>query len=344
MCLIAQAGDLVLRGPVEDVARVLRHGVHDHEVAEALEQILHEPPRILSCLDHAVDGAEHRGGVAGGEGVDDVVEKGPMGVAEQRAGQVVADLILVGAGHELIQHGEGVAHGAAAGADHHGLHAGLHAHALLLAQGAEVLHERLGRDQAERVVVRAGADGRQDLVRLRGGEDELDVLRRLLDDLQQRVEAVARDHVGLVDDEDLVPVPDRGERGALAQLAGVVHAAVGGGVHLDDVQGAGAVAGQIAAGLALPAGRGRGALSAVEAARQDARRGGLAAASRAGEQVGVVHLVLAQRGHQRLGHMGLTDDVLERLRAVAAVQGGRHTDTVATGSDVLSGGVGAVDD
>ena len=60
-----------------------------------------------------------------------------------------------------------------------------------------------GRDQPEGVVVGTRADGLQDLVGLGGGEDELQVRRRLLDQLEQRVERVRGDLVRLVDDVDL---------------------------------------------------------------------------------------------------------------------------------------------
>lgn len=72
-----------------------------------------------------------------------------------------------------------------------------------------------------------------------GGEDELHVRRRLLHHLQQRVEALLGDHVGLVDDVDLEARLHRCEEDALAQLAGVVDAAMGGGVDLDHVDAAG---------------------------------------------------------------------------------------------------------
>ncbi len=85
-------------------------------------------------------------------------------------------------------------------------------------------------------MVRAGADGADDLVRLRGGEDELDVLRRLFHDLEQGVEPGRRNHVGLIDDEDLVAVTHGGIRCALPEVAGVIHATVARGVNLDDIQ------------------------------------------------------------------------------------------------------------
>ena len=169
-------------------------------------------------------------------------------------------------------------------------------------------------------MVGARADGADDLVRLGRREDELHVRRRLLDDLQQGVEALRRDHVGLVDDVDLEPAAGRAERRLLAQVAGVVHAAVAGRVDLDHVDGAGAAAGQGHARVADPARLGGRALLAVQAAGQDPGAGGLAAAARAGEQVGVVDPVGAQRLHQRLGDVLLADHLGEGLRPVAAVE------------------------
>ncbi|CAM3727122.1 hypothetical protein MIFL109517_06890 [Micrococcus flavus] len=322
--LRGEPADLVLGHAVQDGAGLVRQGAGDHQVAEPVQQVLHEPARVLAGLHHAVRHAEHGGGVVRGDGVDHVVQQRLRGEPEQADGELVRDLPLLGAADQLVQHGQGVPHRAGARAHHERQDPGLHPHALLLAQLLQVGDQRLRGHQAERVVVGARADGADHLVRLRGSEDELEVLRRLLHDLQQRVEAGRRDHVGLVDDEDLEAVPHRGERGPLAQPARVVHAAVAGGVDLQDVQGAGAARGEVPARVALPAGRGRGALRAVQAARQDPGGRGLATAARAGEEVGVVHAVLGQRGPERHGDMVLSDHVLEPVGAVAAVQGGAH--------------------
>lgn len=118
--------------------------------------------------------------------------------------------------------------------------------------------------------------------------------------LEQGVEALGGDHVRLVQDEDLVTVPCRGEHGALTQVTGVVDPVVAGGVDLHHVQAAGAAGGQVLAGRAGAAGGVRGTLLAVEAARQDPGRGGSAAAARAGEEVGVGDAVRAQRRHERV--------------------------------------------
>ena len=69
-----------------------------------------------------------------------------------------------------------------------------------------------------------------------------------------------------------------------------------------------------------PHGIGRRPLLAVQRAGQDARRRGLAAAARAGEQVGVVDPPGRQRDAQRLGDVLLPDHLGERRRTVLAVQ------------------------
>ena len=180
------------------------------------------------------------------------------------------------------------------------------------------------RDEPERVVVRARADGADDLLGLGRREDELHVLRRLLDDLEQRVEALRRHHVRLVDDVDLEAALRRAVAGPLAQVTGVVDATVARGVDLDDVDRARAAARERHARVARAARDRRRALLAVEAAREDARARRLAAAAGAAEEVGVVDPARAQRLHERLRHVLLADDVGEALGPVAAVQGGGH--------------------
>ena len=172
--------------------------------------------------------------------------------------------------------------------------------------------------------MRARPDGADDLLGLGRREDELHVLGRLLDDLQQRVEPLRGHHVRLVDDVDLVAALGRAVGRAFAQVTGIVDTAVAGRVDLDDVDRAGPAAGQRHARVARAARLGRRPRLAVEAAGQDPRTRRLAAPARAAEEVGVVDAARAQRLHERLGHVLLADDVGERLGSVAAVQGGAH--------------------
>ena len=322
--LALHALELVVRGIRQDVARAITGDRDDEEVAQTLKQILDEAARVVAGLDHALDDAEGRGAVATREGVDGFIQEGGVRVAEQRDGRLVGDLPVDRAGHQLVEHRQGVSHRAAARAHDEGQDALAHADVLLGAQGRQVRAEDVRRHQAERVVVGARADRSDDALGFRRRENELDVLGRLLDELEQRIEALVRDHVGLVDDEDLVSVAHRRKGGALAQVAGIVNAAVRGRVDLDDVERAGAAGGQLAARFALAARGVRGALRAVQAAREDARRGGLAASARPGEQVRVRHAIRAQRRLERLRHVFLADHLVKGVGAIPAIQSCGH--------------------
>ncbi|SIJ09000.1 Uncharacterised protein [Mycobacteroides abscessus subsp. abscessus] len=300
-------------------------GMDDDEVAHPLKEVFDEPARILTRLDDPLDRPVDTGAVTGGERVDDVAEQGVRGVAEQSDGGGVVDAIRTGACDELVEHGEGVAHRPAAGTHDEREHALVDLDVLASAELLEVVPERLGRHEPEGIVVGARADRPDDFLGFGRREDELDVRRRLLDDLEQGVEALRGDHVRLVEDEHLVPVSGRRVDRALTQVASVVDAVVAGRVDLDDVERAGSAVGEVAAARALAAGHWGGPLLAVEAPREDPRRGGLAAAARPREQVGMVDATTLDGGLERLGHMLLTDDLVEGLWAVSSVQCGGHS-------------------
>ena len=311
----------LVRGHVEQpVGGRIWHRGEDDQVSEPAQEVLGEPARVLAHLDHLVHRAEHPGRIPGGEGVHDLVEQRVRRVAQQGRGLSVADALVPRPAEQLVQDGQRVTHRSPAGAHHEGDRRLVHVDALGPADLRQVVRQQARGDEPERVVMGARPDGADDLFRFGGGEDELGVRRRLLDELEQRVEALRRHHVRLVDDVDLVAAGDRREVGTLAEVPRVVDTAVRGGVDLDDVDGAGAPAGEILAGLAHPAGRGGGALSAVEAAGQDAGRGGLPAAARPGEEVGVVDPVVGQRPLKGHRDVVLPDDVGEGVRAVAAVE------------------------
>ena len=286
---------LVLGHVDQPAHRRVRHRGHDHQVADPAEQVFGEAARVLPGLDDLVDDPEHRRAVPGGERVDDLVEERVGGIAEQPAGELMGDPGRAGPAQQLVEHREGVAGGAGARAHHEGQRGRLDRDAFLLAQLGEVRRQQPRRDQPERVVMGPRPDRRDHLVGLGRREDEPQVRWRLLDQLEQGVEALRGDHVGLVDDVDLVATADRCEERLLPQLAGVIDAAVRGGVDLDHVDRARAVAGQLDAAVALAARVGHRRLVAVERPGQDPRRGGLAAPAGAGEEVGVVDPVARQR-------------------------------------------------
>jgi hypothetical protein len=62
------------------------------------------------------------------------------------------------------------------------------------------------------------------------------VRRRLLDDLEQRVEGLPRQAVHLVEHHHLVAVARRAVAQALGQVAHLLDLGVGGGIHLEHVE------------------------------------------------------------------------------------------------------------
>ena len=112
----------------------------------------------------------------------------------------------------------------------------------------------------------ARADGLRNVLGLGGGHHEDDVVGRLFQGFEQRVEGGIGDLVRLVEDVDLVAVARGTIAGGVAQFADLVDAAVGGGVDLDDVDG-GACA-DFGAGVADAAGLGGGALGRADRVRQ----------------------------------------------------------------------------
>ena len=98
----------------------------------------------------------------------------------------------------------------------------------------------LDRGTAEVEAVAAVDDGRQHLLRLGRRQHEDRPRRRLLERLQERVPRLRGEHVGLVEDVDLVAPGDRGVGDLLPQIADVVDRVVGRRVHLDHVQRGGA--------------------------------------------------------------------------------------------------------
>ena len=226
---------------------------------------------------------------------------------------------------DLVRERERVAHRAVGRAGEHAERVRLDPDLLLLQDGGEALTHVRWTDalQVEPLHAREHRrGGLGDLLRLGGGEHEDDARRRLLEDLQERVPRLAREHVRLVDDVDLVAVvAGRPVLRAFAQLARVVDAAVRCGIDLDhverrrpgpDARAAGAGAARLVVGALV---------LAVERHREDARERRLARAPRTAEQVGMRDAVVGDRVLQGGRHVGLDRDVCESFRAVLAGQG-----------------------
>ena len=165
-------------------------------------------------------------------------------------------------------------------------------------------------------------DGREHLRDVGGAEDEDEVGRRLLDQLQECVEGCIRQLVRLVEDVDLVAALDRLEHDALADLPDVVDPALRGGVHLDHVE-RGPVRDRDAR-VAGAVGGGRRPLRAVQRFREDPRQRRLPGAARPGEQVRLPDLLGLDRIPKRAHDGLLADDLVEALRAVFPIEGSQE--------------------
>ena len=128
---------------------------------------------------------------------------------------------------------------------------------------------------------------------------------------------MTRQLVELVDDENLVPVPDwcRRQTGD-DHLAHVLDLGMRGRVDLEHVDVA--AFRDLDTRVAGPAGVSGGPPLAVECAGEDPGRGRLAHAARSGEHEGLGHPLSGDRVSQRLRHATLPDYVLETLRAILA--------------------------
>ena len=153
--------------------------------------------------------------------------------------------------------------------------------------------------------------GDRQLLRVGGGEQELDVFRRLLQRLQQRVERRFRQHVHFVDQIDLVLAARGHVLRVLDHFAHIVHTGVRGSVDLQQIDIAAGI--DVQAGRALAAGIGTGALLAVQRFGEDAGDGGLAHAARTREQEGMVNAAAVQRIGERADHVFLADQLCESL-------------------------------
>ena len=108
--------------------------------------------------------------------------------------------------------------------------------ALLLRDVVQPSHDLARQNAAERKALAARENGRGHLVQLGRRQNEHQVLRRLLQNFQQRVERRDGEHMHLVDDVHTLFHLRRGVDGLVPQRTDVVHAVVRGGVELHHIE------------------------------------------------------------------------------------------------------------
>ena len=163
----------------------------------------------------------------------------------------------------------------------------------------------------------ATANGVAHLLRVGGGEHEHHMRRRFFEGLQQRCLGTLGEHVHFIEDVHLVPA-GCAERCLLDEVAHGIDTVVTGGVEFMNVE-AGATLHREAR-IAGAAGFAVDGCFTVEHLGQNARRGGLARAAGAREQVCLALAVVDDGIAQRPHHMLLPTHFTEATRPIAAIQ------------------------
>ena len=234
-------------------------------VTKVLDEFGTDAPGVAALHEPLGDGGQGVGCIPLAQRLDDQVD-GVVGI-ERLAARC-----------DLIKSGECVTGGAAPLADDPVEGSFADIDTCRLADHAQKPRKGLPTQKLEFVVLCAGPDGRQHLLRVGGGEDEYDVARRFFQRLQQRVRGARAQHVDLVDDVDL-PSPGARNRHPSNEVAHRVDAAVGGGVEFVDVE-ARPEADPFARGAVVARLPVLGLFEAVERLGQDAGGGGLTRATR----------------------------------------------------------------
>ena len=228
--------------------------------------------------------------------------------------------------HALVQNGQGVPQGAVRQAGNESGGAVRQFQLFLLRHILDARGNVFRVNAPEVKPLAAGQDGGRKLVDFGGGQDEFDVLRRLFQGLQQRVERTGGEHVDFVNNVDAVFAADRREVRLVPDVPDVVDTVVGRRVNFHHVQDAAAV--NAAAGVAFIAGVPVHRVLTVDGLGEDLGAGRLAGSAGAGEQIGVrmppgLHLI-----HKGPGNVILSDHIRKHLRPVFPVQrlihGGIH--------------------
>jgi hypothetical protein len=155
-------------------------------------------------------------------------------------------------------------------------------------------------------------------------KNELDVFRRFFHDFEQSIEPLLGDHVGFIENENLVPIARGGKAGSFAQFAGIIDAVVACGVDFDDVERPRTVSGQFNTAVALSARCVGRAFGTIETPREDSRGRRFPATARPRKQVRVIGAVLAEGSAQRIRNLRLSDEFIERFGSIPTIKSDCH--------------------
>ena len=302
---------------------VLATGNSRHiEVAQVRSKVARKLREVDAAAHEVVNPDEARRCIASRDVSSYLEERRDVDLAEHARGFVECDLAL-SIDTDLFERRCGIAHAAGGFCGDELKCFGLVFEALALADTLEIAHDLLDGKAAKVEALTTRLDGLGNLMRIGRAQHEDDMLGRLFERLEQRVERRRRQHVHLVDDVDLETAARRGKPHAPDDfLAHVVNARATCGIELEDVGvrtlrdlealRAGAV------GLTV-----LGRLAQERLGKQACRRG-LARSARPAEQVRMGNRALRDSVDERLLDMLLTNDVGEHLGTVLTVQRKSH--------------------
>ena len=224
--LFLQNRNTILRGGNQAFFECFGNGLDNQQIPQAVQQILDKTTWLVTSVDDVVDDAEQLAFFVVRKRTDHAVNQRQVCHAQQRSGLLVGQLAIFRTGEQLIQQRQRIARRATTGLHHQRVDGIFYLHVFFVNHMLEQrLHVRWSQ-QTERIIVGTRADRANNFFRLRRRKDKNQVLRRLLDDLQQGVESLLGNHVRLVDDEDAVARFRRRVVAAVAQLAHIFHTVV----------------------------------------------------------------------------------------------------------------------
>ena len=162
----------------------------------------------------------------------------------------------------------------------------------------QVANNVLRRHPLEIELQTPGKHRHRQLLGIGGGQQELDVFRRLFQGFQKGVEGLVGEHVHLVDEVHLVAAARGSVLHVVGQFPHVIYTGAGGSIDLDQVNKP--VLKNLLAAVAFTAGIRRYTGLTVQTAGQQATNGGFAHAPGAGKQIGMVQALVFQGVNKRL--------------------------------------------
>ena len=282
-----------------------------------VDEFIAQPFHVAGAVVEVVDLCERHGAVALQDAVRQLEQVVSAGKADDRVDSGFVDARTLA--DALVQNGERVTQSAVRETGDQVRRAFRQVEAFLARHIEQPRGDVLGRYTVEVETLAAGQDGGRKFMDFRRRQHELDVLRRLFQRLQERVERAGGKHVDFVDDVDAVFAADRREVRLVADLTDVVDTVVRGGVDLDDVEDGPGV--DAFTGLAAVAGVPVHRVLTVDCLGEDLGAGRLAGTSRTGEQIGMGMPARPHLVHESPGDVFLPDDVREDLRSPLSVQG-----------------------